>query len=68
MSAEEWLPSIWRKSTRSDAEGENCVELTSLPAAVAVRDSKHPDGPKLAFSRAAFRTFARELATPHDTL
>lgn len=39
---------VWRKSTRSSPEGQNCVEVaTNLPGIVAIRDSKHPDGPPL---------------------
>ncbi|WP_033337493.1 DUF397 domain-containing protein [Catenuloplanes japonicus] len=49
---------IWRKSTRSKAAGE-CVEVAgNLPGAVAIRDSKDPDGSVLVVSAAAFRAFA----------
>ncbi|GAA1524610.1 hypothetical protein GCM10009678_02340 [Actinomadura kijaniata] len=34
----------WRKSKRSHAEGDACVELAAVPGAVAVRDSKNPEG------------------------
>ncbi|WP_084000441.1 DUF397 domain-containing protein [Actinomadura kijaniata] len=34
----------WRKSTRSHAEGDACVELAAVPGAVAVRDSRNPEG------------------------
>lgn len=47
----------WRKSTRSADNGGECVELAVLPGIVAVRDSKNPNGPKLAFSRSAMRGF-----------
>lgn len=37
---------VWRKSTRSSAQGQ-CVEVAALHGATAVRDSKHPTGPAL---------------------
>jgi hypothetical protein len=49
---------VWRKSTRSSAEGQNCVEVAiNLPGFVAVRDSKHPDGPAITVSRHEWATF-----------
>jgi hypothetical protein len=40
----------WRKSSYSNANGGQCVEVArNLPGAVAVRDSKDPKGPKLSF-------------------
>lgn len=45
---------VWRKSSYTTSNGGNCVELASLPASVAVRDSKDPDGPTLVFDRRAF--------------
>jgi hypothetical protein len=56
----------WRKARRSAGNGGECVEVACLPGAVAVRDSKDPHGPKLAFSRDAWRTFAGRVKT--DTL
>lgn len=51
----------WRKSSRSNGGGE-CVEVaTNLPGVVAVRDSKDPDGPKLAVVAAEWRSFVRGL-------
>jgi Domain of unknown function (DUF397) len=50
----------WRKSTRSLNNGGECVELAdaagAVADAVAVRDSKDPDGPVLLVTRAALRS------------
>ena len=34
---------VWHKSSRSNGDGNVCVEIAFLPAAVALRDSKDPD-------------------------
>ena len=48
----------WRKSTYSGDNGGGCVEVArNLPGVVAVRDSKDPDGPKLAFAPYEWRAF-----------
>ena len=49
----------WRKSSHSSGNGGQCVEVAqNLPGAVAVRDSKDPEGPVLAFSFTEWRAFA----------
>ena len=41
----------WRKSSYSSGNGGACVEIArNLPGVVAVRDSKDPGGPGLAFA------------------
>ncbi|WP_272498139.1 DUF397 domain-containing protein [Actinomadura terrae] len=55
------LPGAWRKGSRSDHTGGQCVEVAELAAAVAVRDSKAPDGPKLVFGAAAWRAFTGQV-------
>ena len=51
------VAAVWRKSTYSNNGGE-CVEVASgAPSVVAVRDSKDPDGPKLAFTPAEWKAF-----------
>ncbi|MCZ7413814.1 DUF397 domain-containing protein [Streptomyces sp. WMMC897] len=55
----------WRKSSYSGGTGGDCVETAALPHAVAVRDSKRPDGPALTLSPAAFTAFVR-AATAAD--
>ena len=48
----------WRKSSRSSAQGSDCVEIASLPnGGRAVRDSKNPNGPKLTFSASEWSAF-----------
>ncbi|MFD6755385.1 DUF397 domain-containing protein [Micromonospora gifhornensis] len=48
----------WRKATRSGTSGGDCVEVAdNLVGVVAVRDSKDPAGPVLAFEPAAWRSF-----------
>ncbi|WP_211245728.1 DUF397 domain-containing protein [Actinomadura oligospora] len=48
--------SAWRRSSHS-AEGANCVEVAvpSASQALAVRDSKNPDGPVLPVDVSSFR-------------
>lgn len=47
---------IWRKSSYSGTQ-TNCVEIASVGMAIAARDSKDPDGPKMIISRAQWRDF-----------
>jgi len=47
----------WRKSGRSSAQG-NCVELARLSGSeVAMRNSRHPQGPALIFTGAELDAF-----------
>lgn len=52
---------VWRKASRSSAQGGDCVELASTATSVAVRDSKDPEGPKLMLGRNAFRALLADL-------
>lgn len=55
-TTEHWTS--WRKSSFSDGTNAgNCVEMALSPAAVAVRDSKNPDGPHLEFPHLHWRRF-----------
>lgn len=50
----------WRKSTYSNGQA-NCIETASQPGTVAVRDSKDPEGPRLAIPATAWRVFTRRV-------
>jgi hypothetical protein len=52
----------WYKSSRSAGNGA-CVEVAVLPSAMAVRDSKDPDGPVLCFSTGSWRLFIAAVRT-----
>ena len=57
----------WRKSSYSNQEGGNCVEVAagSQGAVVPVRDSKVPHGPALCFEAASWAAFIGELKAGH---
>ncbi|MGH3200557.1 MAG: DUF397 domain-containing protein [Streptosporangiaceae bacterium] len=52
----------WRKSSYSGNNGGACIEVAAARA-VAVRDSKDPDGPVLAFGPQAWATFTARVKT-----
>jgi hypothetical protein len=57
MPAGELAGARWRKSARSSAQG-NCIELAKLAGAeVAIRNSRHPQGPALIFTEAELDAF-----------
>ena len=57
MSEAERTGLVWVKASYSSAWGQ-CVEIASAPGnAVAMRDSKDPDGPILFYSRSEFKAF-----------
>lgn len=48
---------VWRKSTASNPSG-NCVEVAALDSGdVAMRNSRHPAGPALVYTRAEVAAF-----------
>jgi hypothetical protein len=51
----------WRKATRSNANGGNCVEVARGQGTIFARDSKNPDGPRLRFTPAEWREFLTRM-------
>ena len=52
----------WRKPARSGSNG-NCVEIAATGTAIAVRDSRDPHGPRLAFTPGQWRAFTIAIRT-----
>lgn len=51
------LGAAWRKSTASNPSGQ-CVEVAALAnGEIAVRNSRHPSGPALVYTRAEISAF-----------
>ncbi len=72
MSTMDFSRVTWRKSSLSGNGGADCVEVAVVPGDPAlaghkpdadelylVRDSKDPDGPKLAFTRSEWDAFVK---------
>lgn len=51
----------WRKSTFSGNGGADCVEVATTADAVAVRDSKNPEGPRMAVPATGWREFVSRV-------
>ena len=52
----------WRKASHSGGNGGECVEVASTgKSLVAVRDSKDPSGPNLAFTPPIWQSFIAGL-------
>ncbi|MEV6686917.1 DUF397 domain-containing protein [Streptomyces sp. NPDC051130] len=53
---------LWRKSSYSNGDGGNCVEVADgLAGLVPVRDSKRPGGPAIVVTAAAWTPFVAAL-------
>ncbi|MEV5968548.1 DUF397 domain-containing protein [Streptomyces sp. NPDC051921] len=48
---------VWFKSTYSSGEGGECIEVATTPTTIHIRDSKNPDGPRLAVAPSAWAAF-----------
>jgi hypothetical protein len=55
---------VWRTVSYSGGNGGGCVEVASTgKARLAVRDSKNPNGPKLAFAPSVWESFIQQVRT-----
>ena len=53
---------IWHKASHSGANGGECIEVASTAEAlIVVRDSKNPNGPKLAFTPSGWQQFIQQV-------
>jgi Domain of unknown function (DUF397) len=58
----------WHKSSRSNIGGDgDCVEVAELSGRVAMRDSKDPAGPVLAFTSTEWRAFLGSIRPASST-
>ncbi|MEV8404257.1 DUF397 domain-containing protein [Streptomyces niveus] len=61
MNDKQPAESKWFKSSYSSGEGGACVEVSTVEAAVRVRDSKESEGPQLTFAPEAWTSFVTEV-------
>lgn len=65
VPAGELTGAAWHRSSYSDGAGQNCVEIADLAhtshAAIAVRDSKAPEGPALLVGPGQFAAFVNYI-------
>jgi len=57
MNTPDLTSAVWFKSTRSDSNGGQCVEVAKTDTGMAVRDSKNPTGSVLFFTPAEWDAF-----------
>jgi Domain of unknown function (DUF397) len=51
----------WHKSSYSGDNGGACIEVGAAGRVVAIRDSKDPEGSRLAFAADTWRAFAADV-------
>jgi hypothetical protein len=61
-------PGTWRKSSRSNAAQDACVEVGAGADVIGVRDTKDRDGGTLVFDSEIWRAFAAKVKAGHFDL
>jgi hypothetical protein len=61
MTGPDLSQATWRKSSRSQLQESECIEVAEVNDAVAVRDSKDADGPVLTLNAATWRSLLCNL-------
>ncbi|MFC5746086.1 DUF397 domain-containing protein [Actinomadura rugatobispora] len=61
MNASPLSQVTWRKSSHSQLQASECVEVAAMTEAVAVRDSKDPHGPVLTLPPTTWHSLLRNL-------
>ncbi|MEH0419226.1 DUF397 domain-containing protein [Streptomyces sp. B21-083] len=58
---------VWRKSSYSGTDDQDCCEVARVPGVVRVRDSKRPDGAPVSFTADAWRVAKTLFLAPDVT-
>ena len=63
MSGRDLANAVWGKSSRSNGDGNVCIEIAFVSGATALRDSKNPTGGVLIVPTVAWERFRLATAT-----
>ena len=61
MFADDLSRAAWRKSSRSNGDGNVCIEVAFVTGATAIRDSKNPHGKILLVGMAEWTSFTATI-------
>jgi hypothetical protein len=65
LFAHDLANAMWRKSSRSNGDGNVCVEVAFFSSAIAVRDSKNPTGGALVLPTTGWSWFRQATQDSH---
>lgn len=55
---------VWFKSSYSSSGDGDCIEVAPCPTTIHIRDSKRPEGPRLALEPGAWAQFVTYVSRP----